>query len=159
MTVSMGRKINGKTVYMPRALLTDSVPGQQYELQIKTQSIPTDKQRTVAELLAEKLSEKFMAKVNYIEVGDNWVVVQLEGSPFAWVLLLAFIPQILAAVGVIVTVIAVFLIFGAAPMWQILMLLLGVGLVITSSFIGKKVTPPLLETKRKELKGQLEEME
>lgn len=147
---TFGRRIEGRTVYVPRVLLSESVPGQVYEIQMKTDEIPEDKMKVVAELLIEKLSEKFMAKVYYVEVGKNYVIVQLEGSPFAWEVLLAFLPEILKAVGVILIAVGVFLIYAKAP-WETLMVAIG-GLLLFLAPAISDIVRPRIETAREIIK-------
>ena len=44
--------------------------------------------------------------------------MQIEGSPFAWSLLLVFLPEILVGLGIAVLFIMVYLVTSAIPSWQ-----------------------------------------
>lgn len=53
----------------------------------------------------------------YGEVSDNKITIQISGSPFVWVALIAFLPQILSIVGVVIALISVYLLVSSIPNW------------------------------------------
>lgn len=136
MTVEVGTKAIGKTKYIPRAMLTESVPGQIYELEVRTEVV--DNPERVIDALQAELPKEFKdLKVKWIRIDGSVVKMQIVGSPFAWSLLLAFIPSILTVVGVIVTLISVFLIWTTVPGWVTGLAVLGLVLTAFGGKIGE----------------------
>lgn len=115
-TYAVGKVVGDQTIYMSKEVLTESVIGQIYELQIKTRGVPSPE--VVAAVLFKKLKEKFNANLLYFEVDDDVITMQIEGSPFAWSLLLVFLPEILVGLGITVLFIMVYLVTSAIPSWQ-----------------------------------------
>lgn len=115
-TYAVGKMVGDQTIYMPKEILTESVIGQVYELQIKTRGVPDPRNTTI--VLQKKLKEKFNATLLYFEVDDNVITMQIEGSPFAWSLLLVFLPEILVGLGIVVLFIMVYLVTSAIPSWK-----------------------------------------
>jgi hypothetical protein len=135
-----GTRVVGRTLAIPQDMLTESIPGQVYELEISTNGIPNPNQ--VVATLNTKIPQKFPdAKIVWAQIQGNTIRIQIQGSPFAWSLLLLFIPQILSAIGIIVAFIAVYLVIGAIPSWAWALLAVGLGLVIFAPIISKAVTP------------------
>jgi len=138
MTVEIGKKSVGKTVYIPRAVLTESVPGQRYELNISTNGIQDQSQ--VVKVLTSELPNKFKGlKIHWIRVDNNSIRMEIEGSPFVWATLLLFLPEILLTIGVVVTFIAVFLVVSAVPSWAWAIFAIGAILIIFGGGIGRKI--------------------
>jgi len=124
---TLGERVGGRTLIIPPSILTESVPGQIYQVEVATEGVP-DPSRAVGALKTE-LPQKFPGlKVRWVEVRDDAIRLQLEGSPFLWAAVLAFLPQILLAAGVVVTLIAVYLVLSGVPSW--LFGLAAVGLVL-----------------------------
>ena len=115
-TYAVGKMIGDQVIYMPKDMLTESVIGQIYELQIKTRGVPSPE--VVAAVLFKKLKEKFGASLLYFEVDDDILTIQIEGSPFSWAALLVFLPEILVGLGIMVLFIMVYLVTSAIPSWQ-----------------------------------------
>lgn len=124
---SVGKPTGTKTILMDKTVLTESVVGQDYEIQMKTQGVPDPD--AVARALSKSLKEKFNAKLLYLEVDDNILTIQIEGSPFAWNLLLVFLPEMLIGVGVVVLFIMTYLITSKIPSWQYSIIALAVLLI------------------------------
>lgn len=136
MAIEVGIKAVGRTKYIPRAMLTESVPGQIYELEVRTEVI--DNPELVIDALQSELPKEFKdLKVKWIRIDGSVVKMQIVGSPFAWSLLLAFIPSILTVVGVIVTLISVFLIWTTVPGWVTGLAVLGLVLTAFGGKIGE----------------------
>lgn len=127
---AVGKMVGDQTIYMPKEVLTESVIGQVYELQIKTNGVPSPS--SVAAVLQKKLKEKFNANLLYFEVDDNVLTIQIEGSPFAWNLLLVFLPEILVGLGIAVLFIMVYLVTSTIPSWQFGL----VAVALTLIFLG-----------------------
>jgi len=115
-TYAVGKMVGDQTIYMPKKVLTESVIGQIYELQVKTNGVPSPSSAAV--VLQKKLKEKFNANLLYFEVDDDVVTIQIEGSPFAWSLLLVFLPEILVGLGITILFIMVYLVTSTIPSWQ-----------------------------------------
>jgi len=138
MVVEVGTRMVGITKYIPKEMLTDSVPGQIYELEISTKGIDNPEQ--VISVLQAELPRKFKGlKVRWIRIDNSTIRMQIEGSPFAWSALLMFLPSILATIGVIVTLIAVYLVWTMIPGWLTAMLILGAVLMFFGSRIGELI--------------------
>lgn len=129
-----GTVVGTRTVYAPKEVLTESVPGAIYELRIKTKGVSNPK--NVMVMLAEALWDNFKAKLYYFEVSDNIITMQIEGSPFAWAALLIFLPQILLTVGVIVLLIVVYLAVSSIPNWVYAVAAVALGLIFISTRFG-----------------------
>jgi len=119
--IEVGKRLVGRTEIIPHSMLMkmEAVPGGVYELEIRTKGIRDEK--AVVDTLTTKLREKFGVKVLWISVNKpkDTIKMQIEGSPFAWAVLLPFIPEILLAIGVIVILIVVFLVILERPWWVI----------------------------------------
>jgi len=141
--VEFGKKVFGPTKYIPRAMLTESVPGAIYELHIKTKGVPDP--QLAAKVITEKLYERFRAKVIWISIEGSDIRLQLVGSPFAWSLLLVFLPEILLAIGIIVLLISVYLVFAHIPGWVLGLAAIGAILFVGAPTISKIVTTRMIE--------------
>jgi len=138
-----------ETKYIPKAVLTESVPGSKYELTIKTYGVP-DPEATINLLRTELPNKFFDLKVLYINIEGDTITMQLSGSPFLWMSLLLFLPTILGALGVIVVLISVYLMFAAVPSWIWATLIIGGILILAGPWIGELVlggVPTLTEYK------------
>jgi hypothetical protein len=82
---------------------------------------------------------RFRAKVVWIRISEDVIDVQLEGSPFAWAALIAFIPTILAILGVSVILVSVYSVVSAIPSWAWALLIVGVGLIFIGPTISKSL--------------------
>lgn len=111
----VGTRKLGKTLFLDEGMLTESVIGSRYEIQIKTKGVPSPN-RTL-QVLKDGLEEKFNAEVTYCEIVGDEISIQIVGSPFVWSTVLLFIPQILATIGVAVAGIVVYLMVSGVPSW------------------------------------------
>ena len=143
MSLELGVRVKGTTEYIPRKMLKTSVKGSIYEMDIKTTGIPLDKRKDVADLLVYEMWDKFHARTHWVEVTDKVIKIQITGSPFVWAALLLFIPEILTGLGITVTLIAVLLLIGHAPVWVLVLGVIGVGLIIFGKF-APRIKPPAL---------------
>jgi len=138
MAVVVGTRLAGTSIYIPRSILTESTPGQVYELHIRTTGI--DDPEKVVKTLTVEMPKKFTdLKVLWMRVDDKNIYMQIQGSPFPWSLLLLWLPEILSAIGIIVTAIAVFLVATQVPSWLWIMLATGVGLIYLGPKIGSYI--------------------
>jgi len=136
--MEVGKRVVGVTKYIPRAMLTESIPGAVYELEIRTNGITDEK--AVIDLLREEMPKKFKGlRVLWIRIDDSVIRMQIMGSPFAWSLVLLWLPEILQMIGVIVALIAVFLVISQIPAWAWATLLSGVFLIYAGPKIGSYI--------------------
>lgn len=115
MVYRVGKMSGTHTIFLPESMRTTSVPGQLYELQMKTGGVPDP--RSALLLLADELAVRFNATLLYFETDKDVMTIQLEGSPFAWSALLLFLPQILVGLGILITMITVYLVGSTIPSW------------------------------------------
>ena len=148
MVVEMGARIAGRIQHIPRAMLIESVRGQIYEVEIRTKGVSNPEQ--AISTLNVELPKKFKGlKVHWIGIDDSVIKVQLTGSPFAWAALVLFIPAILTVVGIVVTIIAVFLVWTSIPPYVTASLVVGLVLTVFGSQMGGLVTKGMLKVKVK----------
>lgn len=147
MMPTLGTKKLGTTKYIPSGMLTESVIGRTYELRIGTNGVPDPK--VALEALKSGLEENFKTKVIYGEVHNSVILIQMTGSPFVWGAILMLLPQILAAVGIIVSLITVYMVVAAVPTWAYVLGAVGVTLL----FVVPKVLPSVISGEVK-LKGE-----
>ena len=108
--LTVGRRVAGETVVVQNASAEESIPGQVYELHIAVDRV-TDPQ-LAAHLLSTELPRRVEGlKILWIEVGDEYIKMQVEGSPFPWALVIRSIPEILSLIGITVLGITVLLVF------------------------------------------------
>lgn len=138
--LELGKKLSGRLLEMPKQFLVESAPEKIYQLRIETEGVMNEEE--VTRLLVEKLYSKFRAKITWIRIDGNTIDLQLVGSPFAWGLLLLFIPSILAIAGIGVVLVAVFSVVSAVPGWAWAVLAVGVGLILVGPVVGKAITAP-----------------
>ena len=125
---------------MPKIVLGESVPEKVYELHIETAGIPNPREAVM--LLAEKLYDKFKAKVVWAEVVNYAKIkIQVIGSPFAWALLIPFIPSILNLLAISVILISVYSVIAAIPGWAWALLAVGVVVLLVGPTVGKAFAP------------------
>lgn len=137
-TYAAGKVVGDQAILMDKSYLSESVIGQVYELKLKTNGVPSPEYAAAA--LLKGLREKFGAKLLYFEVDDNIITMQIEGSPFAWNLLLIFLPEILVGLGITTLFIMVYLVTSAVPSWQYGLVALSLSLIfIAPGAISKMV--------------------
>jgi len=139
MVFKMGVRKLGNLLNIPEEMLGESVIGAVYEVQIKTKGISNPQQ--IANLISSELPKKVSSTIKYIEIGSDYIILQIEGSPFPWALLLGFLPQLLLLAGVVVMFISVWSVISAIPSWAWALLAVGGGLVLFGPTIGKALIP------------------
>lgn len=132
----LGEKINRIGLAIPRVMLTESVPGKVYDLQIQIQGKATNEVELAKTLMAG-LYSKFKAKVVYMAISDNTVEIQFEGSPFAWSAVIAYLPSIFTIFGIILIGISVYTVFASIPSWAWGLLAIGTIMLLVSPAVAK----------------------
>ena len=136
--LEVGKLIGTRLVEMSKEVLTDSVPGKVYHLTIETKGIANEEE--VARVLIAKLYEKFRAKVIWIRIDGGIIDLQFIGSPFPWLALLAWLPTILAMLGIVMILVSVYSVIAAIPGWAWALLAVGVAMILFGPKIGEAVT-------------------
>ena len=131
--IEVGKRVIGMKKYIPRAMLTESIPGSIYEIEIVTKGIPNPDE--AIDVLRMELPKRFNLKVLWVGVENNVVRMQIIGSPFPWPALLAFLPEILLAIGIVVVLISVYLVFSHIPSWVYALLIIG-SILTFGAYIG-----------------------
>jgi len=133
-----GKRFGVYSQILPKFMLTEAIPGQIYEIQVRTKGIPDPK--GAVSLLTKEIPKKFKAEVIWVRVLDDIINFQIVGSPFAWSAFLAYLPELLSLVGIIVTLIAIYLVWATTPGWVVGLLLVGLALVWLSGYIGERLS-------------------
>jgi len=137
----VGKLVGTKLVEMPKEVLTDSVPGKVYHLTIETKGIANEEE--VAKTFVVELYNKFKAQVIWIRIEDGVIDLQLIGSPFAWLALLAWLPTILAMLGIVMVLVSIYSVISAIPGWAWALLAVGVAIILFGPKIAGAVTSGL----------------
>lgn len=138
--MKVGRRVEGKRIPMPVSYLVnaESVKGHVYEVLIKVNKKIDDKSASkIASTIAYELPRRFNAELLYFENKDNYIVMDISGSPFAWSAFLAWLPEILMLAGFIVLTISVFLIVSSNP-WLAFATLMGMMMLYFGYYMLKK---------------------
>ena len=136
--LEVGKLIGTRLVEMSKEVLTDSVPGKVYHLTIETKGIANEEE--VARVLIAKLYEKFRAKVVWIRIADGIIDLQLIGSPFPWLALLAWLPTILAMLGIVMILVSIYSVIAAIPSWAWALMAVGVAVILFGPKVAETVT-------------------
>jgi len=123
---------------IPQQYMTESVRERVYHLHIETQGVTDEKAAALA--LTTQLYNKFKAKVTWIRVADGTIDLQLIGSPFAWVALIAALPAILALLGIVMILVSIYTVLAAIPSWAWATLATGVALLLLGPTIAKTIS-------------------
>jgi small-conductance mechanosensitive channel len=126
-----------RLVHIPQRYMTESVRERVYHLHIETQGITDEKAAALA--LTTQLYDKFKAKVTWVRIEDGTIELQLVGSPFAWVALIAALPAILGLLGIVMILVSIYTVLSAIPSWAWATLATGVALLLLGPSIGKMV--------------------
>lgn len=136
--MELGRIAGTRLVQLDKSVLTDSVPDKVYHISIDTKGaywVDDMVERLVAELY-----DKFKAKVIWIRIENNVIDMQLVGSPFAWVALIAFLPALLSIFGIVAVLISIYSVLSAIPGWAWGLAAVGVGLILIGPTLGKSLS-------------------
>jgi len=136
--LEVGKLIGTRLVEMSKEVLTDSVPGKVYHLTIETKGIANEEE--VAKTLVTELYNKFKAQVIWIRIENGVIDLQTIGSPFAWLALLAWLPTILAMLGIVMILVSIYSVIAAIPGWAWALLAVGVAMILFGPKIGEAVT-------------------
>jgi len=133
--LQMGKLAGTRLMELDTTRSPVSEPGRVYHLHIETNGI-VDERKAVDALVTE-LRERFNAKVLWIGITGKNIDMQLIGSPFVWAVLIAALPLILGAIGILVAVMAVYTVLASIPSWGWALIVIGIGLVIFAPKLGE----------------------
>ena len=121
---SVGQRMPGSLQPLSPVTLStgETEKGKYYELHIDTDGMP-DPSKAV-EALIEGLRSRGVETV-WASADARRIKIQVAGSPMAWAVLVPLVPTILSVVGVVVTLVAVYVIFGGVPGWAFGLLAIG----------------------------------
>jgi len=124
-----------RAIFMMGKTDVESVPGSVYEVRGKIKNV--DKSKLKPEnisVLADELSRRFGAKLEYVEVDDNEFRMQFTAGSFKWAQFLPVLPDLLQIIGVVLSTASILLVIREST-WQVFLLLVGLGLI----FIGSRI--------------------
>jgi len=110
--------------------------GALYILKLDVTGMTAEKAREALRRLSEQLG-RLGAHVLYAEASESQIYLQVRGSPFAWAAVLAWLPVILAGLGLGFVAIAVWQVVAPVPTWVWALLATGVFLLIFGPQIGE----------------------
>ncbi|GAI46277.1 unnamed protein product [marine sediment metagenome] len=137
---SVGQKIPGSLMPISQVALSlgETEKGKYYELHVNTDGVP-DPRRAV-ETLISGLRDQGVETV-WASADAERIKIQTAGSPMAWAVLIPLIPTILSVVGIVVTLVAVYMIFGGIPSWAFGLLAIGLLLLTVVPTLIRLPTP------------------
>ena len=136
--LEVGKLAGTKLVQIPKEVLTDSVPGKVYHLTIETKGIANEEE--VAKTLVTELYNKFKAQVIWIRIENGVIDLQTIGSPFAWLALLAWLPTILAMLGIVMILVSIYSVIAAIPSWAWALMAVGVAVILFGPKVAEVMT-------------------
>jgi len=136
----LGRRVPGvlQPIDVGLPAFATSTPGQLYEVHMETREVIVDEER-LASLLLEELPRRVEGfKISWLEIDGRTVRMQVVGSPFAWSLVLALLPEIFMLVGVALLAVSIFLVWTMVPSWIAGMMFAGV-LILGAGYIFRRL--------------------
>lgn len=138
--LELGTVVGRYVQEIPKGLLTTSVSGKHYHLRIEISGV-LGNEVELARRLTNDLWEKFRAEVKYIRIDGNTIDIQLEGSPFAWAVLIPWLPAIFTLFGITLIGIAIYTVFTAIPGWAWAALAIGIVFLLLAPSTVKLFKP------------------
>jgi hypothetical protein len=129
-----------KYVKVDLETMGEAEKGQEFLVVVKTTTIPAERASELAMQLKNGLMEKFNAKTHYIAVKDDEITMYITGSPFAWSLLIAWLPAILGLFGIAMLGIGIWNAVASVPSWVYATLIGGIFILYMSPYIVKMVS-------------------
>lgn len=149
----LGSRVEGRRIPMPYSYVgnNESVVGNKYEIVVKLKDKLDDrKARELAYKLADGLLKKFNAKLLYFSNNDDYVTMDIEGSPFVWSELIMWLPEIFMSVGAVILLVSVFLIVQSKPLLSlgviagVMLLAFGYNLYEKKKKIKRRIKIPVM---------------
>jgi len=134
MLFEYGRRVEGLRASV---LEEASIPGVIYELNVRGELRDESKLTTEnVKRLESELKNRFDAKLVYLGVDRDRLVMQVEGSPFTWSAFLGALPTLLQIIGFVLLGVTVVAIIRSMPTWQLVLFVLALMLILG---LGEKV--------------------
>jgi hypothetical protein len=129
-------KIPIKYEPIPLANLKVAPKGSMYLIQLDVSPLTQDKAVEALNKLTAEMKTKFGIQTIYGKATKDKIYLLIKGSPFSWLALLAWLPVILALIGIILFGISIWQAITAIPSWVYATLIIGAALIIVGPTIG-----------------------
>jgi len=112
--------------------------GKIYEVEITVSpTLTAEKAREALQTLICGLAEQFHIKTIAATATENVIRLQIMGSPFSWAALLAWLPTILALIGLVMVGVSVWQVIATVPSWVWALLVIGGATFLIGPIIGE----------------------
>lgn len=125
--------------------------GSMYTLELDVSDLTAEKAVEALNTLAKELKEKFNIQIIYGAATKNRIYLQIKGSPFSWLALLAFLPTILGLIGVILFAVTVWQAVAAIPSWVWSTLIISGALILLGPPIGEWIISQVEKARARKL--------
>jgi hypothetical protein len=129
-------KIPIKYELIPLGNLKVAPKGSMYIIQLDVSPLTQDKAVEALNKLTAEMKTKFGIQTIYGKATKDKIYLLIKGSPFSWLALLAWLPTILALIGIILLGISVWQAITAIPSWVYATLIIGAALILVGPTIG-----------------------
>ena len=126
-------------VEVPTHRLAVAPKGTRYLVRLRTSKMTPEQASKALTSIDEALRTRFKARMPYGFATEDQIYVFVEGSPFSWAALLAFLPTLLGLIGITIFAVTVWQIVASVPSWIWATLLIGVGLILFGPAIGEMI--------------------
>jgi hypothetical protein len=110
--------------------------GSMYIIQLDVSSLTQDKAVEALNRLTAEMKTKFGIQTIYGKATKDKIYLLIKGSPFSWLALLAWLPAILALIGIILFGVSVWQAIAAIPSWVWATLIISGALILVGPAIG-----------------------
>lgn len=128
-----------KLVQIPLDKLKVARKGSIYLVKLDVSEMTAEKAAQALEALAKGLREEFGATLLYGKATKNEIYLQVAGSPFSWLALLAWLPTILGLLGIALFMVSVWQVIASVPSWIWATLVISAALILFGPAIGELV--------------------
>ncbi|MEM2163691.1 MAG: hypothetical protein QXR62_04625 [Candidatus Bathyarchaeia archaeon] len=128
-----------KFVPIPPERLKIAPKGTIYMLKLNVSDLTNEKAAEALNTLAKDLKEKFGITLLYGKATKNEIHLQIKGSPFNWLALLAWLPTILGLLGITLFAVSIWQAIAAIPSWVWATLAISVALILFGPPIGELI--------------------
>lgn len=130
-------KIPISWLQIPMQNLKVARKGSIYLLKLDVSTLTQDKALEALNTLTAEMKNKFGIKTIYGKAEPNAIHLIIQGSPFSWLALLAWLPTILGLIGIILFGVSVWQTVTAIPSWVWGTLIIGGALILFGPAIGE----------------------
>jgi len=123
---------------IPREKLTVGRKGAIYDVAIEVSPLMTpEKAEEAIRMLVSGLAKEFGIKTIAAKAFKDKICLQIMGSPFSWATLLAWLPTILALIGLTMVGVSVWNAIVSVPSWVWALLVIGTATFLIGPIIGE----------------------